>query len=279
MAWYRTGTVAVTNNSDVVDGTGTDWLNAAKTGDMFQGPDLVSYEILQISSPTSLRCYPAYRGPTSAAQNYAIIPTRSRDVETAAGVSQLINNYAGVRDNAGQGKFAAGTAGVPSLRGSADEDTGVNFPGGNVLELIAGGGVRAWATENGLFDPASKPFISATNAAGPLTGGAIMERGSNANGEYVKYLDGTLICTHRIVCQFSADRELKGLWNFPVFFAGAARISAQMAEGGLIIYKPLSLITYGQSGGVVGILVFVPSGGAVSGDIVNLDVTATGRWK
>lgn len=27
--------------------------------------------------------------------------------------------------------------------------------------------------------------------------GAIIERGSNANGEYVKYADGTLICTKR----------------------------------------------------------------------------------
>lgn len=187
MSWYRTGTVNVTNNSDVVVGTGTDWLNAAKTGDMFQGPDLVSYEILQIASPTSLRCYPAYRGPTSVAQNYAIIPTRSRDVETAAGVSQLINNYAGVRDNAGTGKFAVGAAGAPSLRGLEDQDTGINFPGGNLLDLYAGGVLQL-----------------GIDALGGVRGQAVeaivnqgSESGSNGVGSYWRFASGLQICRRR----------------------------------------------------------------------------------
>ncbi|MDX7753349.1 hypothetical protein SJS40_07210 [Aeromonas caviae] len=32
------------------------------------------------------------------------------------------------------------------------------------------------------------------NVVGPLSGGAIIERGANANGEYVKWADGTMIC-------------------------------------------------------------------------------------
>lgn len=139
MSWYRTGTVNVTNNSDIVTGVGTDWLNAAREGDVFQGPDMVSYEIIQLINAGSLRCRPAYRGATAAGQSYALIPTRSRDVETATSIATLVNNYQGVRDNAGTGKFAAGSAGVPSLRGIGDEDTGINFPGGNALDLMSGG--------------------------------------------------------------------------------------------------------------------------------------------
>lgn len=33
------------------------------------------------------------------------------------------------------------------------------------------------------------------NVVGPLSGGAIIERGANANGEYVKWADGTMMCT------------------------------------------------------------------------------------
>lgn len=60
--------------------------------------------------------------------------------------------------------------------------------------------------------------------------GAIVERGSNANGEYVRWADGTQICTH-IVDDTGADwtTELSGTglfrrssfyrWNFPAAFS------------------------------------------------------------
>ena len=139
MSWYRTGTVTVTNNSDIVNGVGTDWISAAKEGETFLGPDNLPYEIAQLVSATQLRIRPAFRGNTAAGQSYAIMPTQSYMRDLSSQVSQLINNYAGVRDNAGTGKFAAGAAGSPSLRGLTDQDTGINFPGENLLDLYAGG--------------------------------------------------------------------------------------------------------------------------------------------
>lgn len=150
MAWYRVGTVNVTNNSSTIIGVGTAWVQAAAVGESFLGPDAQVYEITAINSNTSLSISPAYKGPTSTAQGYAIMPTQGYLRDLAAAAAALVQSYAAVKDGAGQGKFAVGTNAAPSLRGAADEDTGVNLPGGNVLDLIAGGAVKAKVNSAGL---------------------------------------------------------------------------------------------------------------------------------
>ena len=150
MAWYRVGTVNVTNNSNTVVGVGTAWVQAAALGETFLGPDGGLYEITAINSNTSLSINPAYKGPTSTAQNYALMPTQGYLRDLAAQAAALVNAYASVKDNAGQGKFATGTVAAPSLRAAADEDTGVNFEGGNVLGLVAGGAKKATVNSTGV---------------------------------------------------------------------------------------------------------------------------------
>lgn len=139
MAWYRTGTVAVTNNSNVITGTGTSWVDGAAVGETFLGPDAQVYEITSIVSGTSLRVSPNYKGSTATAQAYAIMPTQGYLRDLAAQAAALVNSYQAVRDGAGAGKFAAGTAAAPSVRGAADENTGLNLPGSDVVQLVTGG--------------------------------------------------------------------------------------------------------------------------------------------
>lgn len=147
MAWYRTGTVAVTNNSNIVTGTGTSWVDGAAIGETFLGPDAQVYEITSIVSGTSLRISPNYKGSTATAQAYAIMPTQGYLRDLAAQAAALVNSYQAVRDGAGAGKFPAGTTTgsgqtlqlIPSVRGAADENTGLNLPGGDVLQLVTGG--------------------------------------------------------------------------------------------------------------------------------------------
>lgn len=168
MAWYRTGTVAVTNSSNVVTGTGTSWVDGAAIGETFLGPDAQVYEITSIVSGTSLRISPNYKGSTVSAQGYAIMPTQGYLRDLAAQAAALVNSYQAVRDGAGQGKFAAGTATAPSLRGVADENTGVNLPGNDILQLITGGAVRlqmaADGTPTGVFVE-KLPVSAATQTA------------------------------------------------------------------------------------------------------------------
>ena len=70
MGWYKTGTVAVTNGSTAVIGTGTAFIANARVGDEFRGPDGRTYEITNIASDTALAISPAY-GAVSA---YALAP-------------------------------------------------------------------------------------------------------------------------------------------------------------------------------------------------------------
>jgi hypothetical protein len=66
-----------------------------------------------------------------------------------------------------------------------------------------------------------------SQSAGVPTG-AIIERGSNANGEFVKYADGTMICTRNYFANPNLTFTLaNGIWtfypftfSFPVSFVG-----------------------------------------------------------
>ncbi|WP_162989558.1 hypothetical protein [Comamonas sp. lk] len=176
MPWYRTGTVAVTNNSNVIAGTGTSWVDSVALGETFLGPDAQVYEITSIVSATSLRISPNYKGGTATAQSYAIMPTQGYLRDLAAQAAALVSSYQAVRDGAGAGKFAAGTTTgsgqtlqlIPSVRGAADENTGVNLPGADILQLITNGAVRlqiaADGTPTGVFVD-KLPVSTATQAA------------------------------------------------------------------------------------------------------------------
>lgn len=45
MAWYKTGTDSVTDDSTIVTGSGTNWINGAAAGEAFLGPDGRLYEV------------------------------------------------------------------------------------------------------------------------------------------------------------------------------------------------------------------------------------------
>ncbi|MGK2287302.1 hypothetical protein, partial [Pedomonas sp. V897] len=77
MAWYRTGTVGVTNGSPAVTLTGGNALTNIFPGDTFWGPDAAPYEIAAISSETTFTLATDYQGPTATGQPYAIQPTGS----------------------------------------------------------------------------------------------------------------------------------------------------------------------------------------------------------
>jgi hypothetical protein len=54
MAWYRTGTISLTNGSTAVTGSGTAWISNAAVGEALLAPDGKLYEIANIASDTSI---------------------------------------------------------------------------------------------------------------------------------------------------------------------------------------------------------------------------------
>jgi hypothetical protein len=89
--------------------------------------------------------------------------------------------------------LGAGAVGTPALTTSGDLNTGIYFPAADTIAFTEGGAEAMRIDSSGkLLSPDGSAFFGTVSDSG---NGAIMERGSNANGEYVKYADGTLICT------------------------------------------------------------------------------------
>ncbi|MFN3721681.1 MAG: DUF2793 domain-containing protein [Paracoccaceae bacterium] len=60
-------------------------------------------------------------------------------------------------------------------------------------------------------------IIGAVSQSGGVPTGRIIERGSNANGEYVRFADGTQICTFAM----SSAASVNTVWTFPAGFGAA----------------------------------------------------------
>lgn len=61
--------------------------------------------------------------------------------------------------------------------------------------------------------------------------GGIVESGSNANGSYIKFADGTMICTHAITQSVAIDAAFAGgyrssgyPWTYPLPFVGIPKV-------------------------------------------------------
>jgi hypothetical protein len=93
MAWYRTGTLSVTNGSVVVTGVGTSWISQHKGWILVteQGNELL--EIGEIVSSTELALAVAFTGTTAATLTYSIIPTQSLNADLVEKINDLITIY------------------------------------------------------------------------------------------------------------------------------------------------------------------------------------------
>jgi hypothetical protein len=139
MAWYNTGTIALTNGSATVTGSGTNFLVGAQIGEALYAPDGKLYEIQTINSATVITLASNYLGSTASTQGYQIIPTQSLVADLASDVTDLISDFADVRDYAGNGKFNDGAVGTPGITFTQDQDNGLYRIGSNNWALAAGG--------------------------------------------------------------------------------------------------------------------------------------------
>ncbi len=131
---------------------------------------------------------------------------------------------------------------------------------------------------SGADSPALRDIVGTVSQSGGTPTGAIFERGSNANGEYVRYADGTQICTFTRTVSFTTstagnihrDTSSFGNWTLPVAFASNPFVVA-------------TAIGTNPWGGVSGITtttatIILFSAIALSGASVTMTLQATGRW-
>ncbi|HHN2016136.1 TPA: hypothetical protein ACRNYH_002621 [Pseudomonas aeruginosa] len=260
MAWYSTGTVAVTANSPTVTGTGTQFSSNARVGDAFRGPDGRWYEVTNVASSTVISIKPNYQGNTASGQPYAVAPILGYDKDLSDRFNLIANQWGSTL--AGIKPWAL-SANAAAARGD--------------LSLGSAAVREALGSSGALYSRDS--ILGAVSQSRGVPTGAVIYRGSNANGEYVRFADGTQVCW--------AERELtvttaaagsihvdgapaNGLWAYPATFSSPPNTHCNARHGGVwanaLVATPNSVTS------------IVMSTVARSSVAVNVAFTAIGRW-
>lgn len=111
----------------------------------------------------------------------------------------------------------------------------------------------------------------------------IIESGSNTNGNYIKYVDGTMICWGYFVQTFT-EGQWGSLWeyslastvNFPAEFVGNISINANLVQGQDGGTGAISKINYNNSG-IFSLNIIRPT--QYSAKLFYVSYIAIGKWK
>jgi len=254
MPWYRTGTVSVTLNSNAVVGTSTAFLANSRVGDAFLGPDGGWYEVTNIASNTALSITPNYRGATNAAGAYSLTPVQGYTKDLADQVRAIIQQW---------GSTLAGLGTVSTF------NTVPVANGGTGATTAAGAGI-ALGLKTGAY----------ADLVGTVNSGSIFETGTNANGTYVRFADGTQIC-FGLVTRACAVTSLTGSVyygysasiGFPATFTASPAFLCQSYSSGVI--------TWDGSGGSTSAIgqPLILSPASLASRNFSCNYLAVGKWK
>ncbi|QHF50084.1 phage tail protein [Pseudomonas sp. S49] len=318
MPWYKTGTVSVTQNSNAVIGTGTAFIANSRVGDGFRGPDGRWYEVTNIASNTALSISPNYEGPTAAGGFYSIMPVQGYQKDLSDKVREILNDYGetlaalGTTGNydilpvakggtgavtasdalteLGFSDFAktlvddadAGTARTTLLAaksGANDDITSLTALTTAIPISMGGTGGKTQATARTGLGLGSAAIV---DVVGLMSNNAIIEKGTSAAGDWVKWSDGTMICTFRYTGSLGINIAYGSVFYgdfptlaFPQAFVSLPSIAMNVTlpGGGAWVGRQNngSLTTTGSS-----IVVSPVTRGATT---VTMEYIAVGRWK
>lgn len=111
-------------------------------------------------------------------------------------------------------------------------------PGDTLPVSLGGTGATTAAaarTNLGLGAAAVAAILGTVSQSGGVPTGAIIQRGSNANGEFVRFADGTQVClANRSEVINVAAGGVQNLpdWTYPATFASITFASASMSNAG-----------------------------------------------
>lgn len=146
-AWYRTGTVATTNGSPTVTGTGTAWLSQVNPGDTFTIDESVFWEVVSVASNTSMTLERNYTA-TASGQSYAIIKTSPAWKTTSAlfaSITALYERLAlGATTAWGIAKATVGANATLDFSTGGSLRARIGTIGSNALEMQTSADGAAW---------------------------------------------------------------------------------------------------------------------------------------
>ncbi|QCC64096.1 phage tail protein [Pseudomonas aeruginosa] len=177
--------------------------------------------------------------------------------------------------------------GYGSLREFTDGDTVPLAMGGTGAATAAGArtslGLGSAAVRSALGSTGAlysrDSILGAVSQSSGVPTGAVIDRGSNANGEYVRFADGTQVCwAERALTVTTAaagsihvdGAPANGLWAYPATFSSPPNTHCNARHGGMwanaLVATPNSVTS------------IVMSTVARSSVAVNVAFTAIGRW-
>ncbi len=69
-------------------------------------------------------------------------------------------------------------------------------------------------------------ILGTVSQSGGTPTGAVIERGSNANGDYVRFADGMQICWGTLDLGYNYGSRMRGTWTYPASFASVPTVPA-----------------------------------------------------
>ncbi len=286
MPWYRTGTVSVTNNSTTVTGTDTDFSANSRVGDAFRGPDGRWYEVTNIATTTVISILPAYQGTTASGGVYGLAPMQGYVKQSADQLRAITNQYGttlgilGTPSNATQLR-----TNILAAKSGANSDI-TSITGLTTALAISQGGTGATSqatarTALGLGSAAVAPILGTVSQSGGVPTGAIFEQGSNANGEYIKFADGTLECWGTAV-QPANSNGAAVTFTFPSTFVRTVPVVTAAGRGFASSSNTASYLTEVNAGSLATVpvkcLIHTPTTILVPATDITIAVHAIGRW-
>lgn len=239
---------------------------------------------------------------TSDATNRLSVSADATLLSHAGTGHQLKINKAGTGDTASllfqsgfSGHAEMGLAGDTafSLKVSSDGTTFVDAiraePAGLTLSLpVSGTGVQQSATDitagrlalaEHAFGPGN--LLGTVSQSGGVPTGAVIETGTN----YVRFANGTQICTGSVTLSASATQTCSATWTYPAAFVAAPMVTVSLSLVSAHWSTPTQRTRVASAGTLavptttqaqVGF--HVNPGGAITGTVSNCAVMAMGRW-
>lgn len=126
-------------------------------------------------------------------------------------------------------------------------------------------------------------LLGPVSQSGGVPTGAVIERGSNAGGSYLRHADGTQICRHTVSLPHASAAVCAAVWAFPASFAAAptVTIALRSTTGATPVENHMAATRIGSISATVaelrqprvtGTTDFAP------GDTVTVEAVAIGTW-
>lgn len=151
-------------------------------------------------------------------------------------------------------------------------------PDGTYGEILVNGAVVAKLPVAG--NAVIPGLVGTVSQSGGVPTGAVVERGSNANGEYVRFADGTQICVGRTgLVGITSGVSVEFSKTLPAAFSGDIRMSFMQSD--VHGDSRAAATTCGRSTTApTGSTVYLRAASALTGTQFNVsfDIIAIGRW-